>query len=393
MRPIHCLVPLACSFVAATAVAQTGRTMKLMAPVVLGQTASMVIVHPSSLAGNQFAMAMCSPNHPGALPLSIPGQVEGVLRLDPFAYGVLGIGVLDASGQSPAFAFLVPNNPLLVGATFDVQGADLDGSGLITLTDNDLEIEVAAPPPASLNMVAIAAGSFSMGSSEPLNVPPYNNQATAQPVHPVTITRPFWMGKYEVTQAEYQAVMGTNPSFAIGANLPVERVSADQAIAYCDTLSAQEAIAGRLPTGYVYRLPTEAEWEYCCRAGTTTEFHYGASLLCGQANFSSSLHTGSSCGASGTVAVGSYLPNAWGLHDMHGNVTEWCLERWNGVSPYSAGAAVDPLVRTGPYRVFRGGSWSSFYNSSDCRSASRNGFFPSSSGNIIGFRVVCAPIL
>jgi hypothetical protein len=113
-------------------------------------------------------MAMCSPSYPGALPISIPGVVVGVLRLDPLAYGVLGVGVLDASGVSPALQFLVPNNPLLVGASFDVQGADVDGAGLITLTDNDLEIEVAAPPPASLNMVAIAAGTFQMGSPEPV---------------------------------------------------------------------------------------------------------------------------------------------------------------------------------------------------------------------------------
>ncbi|MFO1030006.1 MAG: formylglycine-generating enzyme family protein [Planctomycetota bacterium] len=391
MLPTRLLVPLACSFVAATAVAQTGRTMKLMAPVVLDQTAVMVMEYPPSIAGHQFVMAMCSPSHPGALPVSIPGVAEGVLRLDPLAYGVLGVGVLDASGVSPVLQFLVPNNPLLVGASFDVQGADVDGAGLITLTENDLEIEVAAPPPASLNMVAIVEGTFLMGSPEPIGVAPYFNGANAQPVHPVTITRPFWIGKYEVTQAEYQAVMWSNPSNSVGANRPVEMVSWHQAVAYCDALTVQEAAAGRLPSGYEYRLPTEAEWEYCCRAGTTTEYHYGSTLLCGQANMSVSYHTSSSCSATGTTDVGSYAANVWGLHDMHGNVREWCLD---GTAPlssatYPAGLVTDPYEAAGASKVVRGGSYlePSFF----CRSAWRNGYPPGFPGDRTGFRVVCAP--
>ena len=276
--------------------------MKLMAPVVLGQTASMVIEHPPSLAGHQFAMAMCSPSYPGSMSVTSPGVAEGVLLLDPLAYAVLGVGVLDASGQSPALTFLVPNDPLLVGASGDFQGADIDGAGLITLTDNELKLVVAAPPPASLNMVAIAPGTFQMGSPwTPLGVPPYYNAPMSQPVHAVTITQPFWMGKYEVTQAEYQALMGNNPSYfqgaayPNGANRPVETVTWVNAVAYCDALTVQESVAGRLPSGYEYRLPTEAEWEYCCRAGTTTEYHYGSTLVCGQASFGYSFHTFSSC--------------------------------------------------------------------------------------------------
>lgn len=363
--------------------------MKLVAPVVLGRTASMVMEHPPSLAGHPFAMAMCSPSYPGALPVSIPGQVEGVLRLDPLAYGVLGIGVLDASGVSPALMFFVPNDPLLVGASFDVQGADVDGLGLITLTDNDLEIDVSEPPAASLNMVAIAAGSFSMGSPEPLYVTPYFNQPSSQPVHTVTITQSFWMGRYEVTQAEYQAVMGSNPSHFSGANLPVETVSWNQAVAYCDALTVQEAAAGRLPSGYEYRLPTEAEWEYCCRAGTTKEFHYGLTLVCGQANFHFSQHTSSYCGATGTVAVGGYTANALGLYDMHGNVREWCLDSWDYSANYPTVAVADPYVTSGPRRIVRGGFWGSY--SIDCRSAIRYGSYPDTTGNVTGFRVVCAP--
>ncbi len=365
--------------------------MKLMAPVVLGETASMAMQHPTTIAGNVYALAVCSPSFPGTLPLAIPGVITGVLRLDPLAYGVLGIGVLDASGVSPELQFLVPNDPLLVGASFDVQGADVDGAGLITLTDNDLEIEVAAPPLASLNMVAIQEGTFQMGSPEPLGVAPYFNQANTQPVHAVTITQPFWMGKYEVTQSEHQAVMGSNPSFFQGANRPVEVVTWNQAVAYCDALTVQEAAAGRLPSGYEYRLPTEAEWEYCCRAGTTTEFNVGGSLNCGQANHFSLAH----CVPHPTVwgqtsPVGSYAANAWGLHDMHGNVWEWCLDSWDGIANYPAGSVSDPYVTSGPDRVVRGGGWGS--NSIVCRSAVRFGGGPNSSGFGIGFRVVCAPI-
>ncbi|MFO1030000.1 MAG: formylglycine-generating enzyme family protein [Planctomycetota bacterium] len=397
MKPSRLLAPLACSLVAATAVAQTGRTMSLRAPVVLGQAASMVMEHPSSLAGHQFAMAMCSPSHPGALPVSIPGVAVGVLRLDPLAYGILGIGVLDATGVSPALQFLVPNDPLLVGASFDVQGADVDGAGLITLTDNDLEIVVAAPPPASLHMVPISAGTFQMGSPvTPLDVAPYFNQSSSQPVHPVTITQPFWMGKYEVTQAEYQAVMGSNPSYFTGpfhpnsAIRPVEQVSWYMAVAYCDALTVQEAAAGRLPSGYEYRLPTEAEWEYCCRAGTTSEYHQGATLVCGQENISYSHHSSASCAIGQTTPVGSYASNAWGLHDMGGNVTEWCLDAWDFVANYPAGAVADPYVTSGANRVFRGGSWLDY--SSASRSAFRYCFAPNGIYYLFGFRVVCAPV-
>ncbi len=368
--------------------AQTGSSMKLMAPVVLGQTASMVMEYPPALAGRQFAMAVSSPSYPGELLMS--GGIVGVLRLDPLAYAVLGVGVLDASGVSPALTFPVPNDPLLVGASFDVQGADIDGAGLITLTDNDLEIEVAAPPPASLNMVAIAAGTFQMGSTAV--------GGSALPVHAVTITRPFWMGKFEVTQAGYQAVVGSNPSYHQGpsypnsASRPVEQVTWPTAVAFCVALTVQEAAAGRLASGYEYRLPTEAEWEYCCRAGTTTEWSFGTSLSCFQANHLSSFYCVPGLPPYGgqTNAVANYAANAFGLHGMHGNVWEWCLDSWGG-GGYAAGAVADPYGTTGSARIIRGGSWGVSANL--CRYASRAGSLPSAGGLLIGFRVVCAPVL
>lgn len=364
--------------------------MRLLAPVVIGQSSGFVMDHPPSIAGHGFGFAMCSPTFPGAIPVTTPGVVEGVLRLTPLAYGVLGIGILDSSGTSAAFMFTLPNDPLLVGATFDVQGADVNGAGFMTLTDNDLEVvvgPVAPAPPASLNMVAIAPGTFQMGS--------VTVGGAAVPVHPVTITSPFWMGKYEVTQANYLALMGTNPSYFQGApyansaNRPVEQVTWHDAVAYCVALTVQESAAGRLPTGYGYRLPTEAEWEYCCRAGTTTEWNVGNSLGCGQANIID-VSTGQGC-IGETSAVGSYAANAWGLHDMHGNVWEWCLDAWDWSASYSAGAATDPFVASGPVRIFRGGPW--YGVASDLRCATRNAFDPNGMNWGFGFRVVCAPVL
>jgi len=237
----------------------------------------------------------------------------------------------------------------------------------------------------------ISAGTFQMGSNAAGGAP-YFGDATTQPVHQVTISYNFWMGETEVTQAQYQALMGTNPSFFPGANNPVEQVTWNNAVTYCAALTAQQAALGNVPAGYQYRLPTEAEWEYACRAGTTTEFNTGAALFCNDAKFYYSYHSNSQCYSSGTgsstVPVGSYAPNAWGLYDMHGNVFEWCLDSY---ASYTAGAVTDPFVTGGPSRVVRGGSWGN--GSINCRSAYRSNAFPGFSNVDFGFRVVLAPVL
>jgi formylglycine-generating enzyme required for sulfatase activity len=133
----------------------------------------------------------------------------------------------------------------------------------------------------------------------------------------VTLTRGFWMGRYEVTQGEYLAVMESNPSYFTGdTNRPVENVSWNDATNYCAKLTVRERAAGRLPAGWEYRLPTEAQWEYACRAGSTNRFHYGDDPGYTElANYAwYTINTGS------TQAVGGKLPNQWGLYDMHGNV-------------------------------------------------------------------------
>jgi len=241
--------------------------------------------------------------------------------------------------------------------------------------------------PTPAGTVAIPSGSFQMGSNA-ASGPPYYGGSATQPVHPVTISYCYWMGQHEVTQAEYAALMGTNPSYFPGANKPVERVSWFNAQAYCVALTAQQSTLGNVPPGYQYRLPTEAEWEYACRAGTTTEFNVGSALFCNQAKFDYSYHSNSYCSSNSTVPAGSYAPNAWGLHDMHGNVWEWCLDSY---AAYGGAPVTDPFVTGGPYRVFRGGSW--YYFSSSCRSASRSNHDPGNTNYGVGFRVVLAPVL
>ncbi|MDF1837630.1 MAG: formylglycine-generating enzyme family protein [Planctomycetota bacterium] len=243
------------------------------------------------------------------------------------------------------------------------------------------------PRQVAAGMVPIPPGTFEMGSSAASGAPYYGN-ANTEPVHSVTISQPFWMGKYEVTQVEFQALMGWNHSSFLGSDRPVEEVTWQGARAYCAALTAREAALGKVPTGYEYRLPTEAEWEYACRAGMPTEFNTGAALYCGDARIDRSNHSQTFCNAGSTVNVGRYAPNGFGLYDMHGNVFEWCLDSY---ANYYSGAVTDPLVTGGAERVIRGGCFGG--PSFTCRSASRIGTPPLTDHSIIGFRVVLAPVL
>ncbi|QDU68507.1 formylglycine-generating enzyme family protein [Engelhardtia mirabilis] len=325
--------------------------------------------------------------------LAFPGALGEVLLSlaapDPFT--TLGPVAWDGGAAAPAsFDLAVPLDPALSGLTIYLQGSLLQSVGFPSLgLTNGLAVTLSEPSFSGL--VPIPAGTFQMGSNAAGGAP-YYGSSTEQPVHQVTISQPYWMGRYEVTQAEYQGLMGTNPSGYLGADKPVETVIWFNAVAYCDALNAQQTALGKVPAGYQYRLPTEAEWEYGCRAGTTTEFHYGPALFCNQARFSYSDHSSppASCqNPLGTVPVGSYAPNAWGLYDMHGNVWEWCMD---GFSSYTASAKTDPYVSGGLYRVLRGGSWA--FNSTYCRSADRYYVDPGLvHNNYYGFRVVLAPVL
>lgn len=254
----------------------------------------------------------------------------------------------------------------------------------VRLTVDDTKYAVVPPPfPAPRpNLVWIPPGTFTMGS--PANeTDRYSDEG---PQTRVYLSKGFFMGKYEVTQREYHEVTGSNPSYFTGdLDCPVEQVSWNDAVAYCTKLTENESKAGRLPAGYVYRLPTEAEWEYACRAGTTTRFSHGDDP--GYAMLKN--YCWYSANSNGrTWKVGGKLPNPWGLYDMHGNVWEWCLDWYQ--DSLAGGIVTDPTgPRSGSNRVVRGGSWSD--GGSGCRSAYRWYYWPGNRNRIIGFRVLLAP--
>jgi formylglycine-generating enzyme required for sulfatase activity len=207
--------------------------------------------------------------------------------------------------------------------------------------------------------------------------------------HTVTLTKGFYLGKYEVTQAQYEAVMTGNsnsmsatPSNWPGnPNRPVEKVSWDHVQVFLTRLNAAEQAAGRLPAGWSYVLPTESEWEYACRAGTTTVYSWGNSIATSNANYDQS-------DISQTRDVGQYAANPWGFFDMHGNVLEWTADWY--LAAYPTGSVTDSTgPASGSYRVARGGSWLTSANVA--RSARRTWFVPADSNYYLGFRVGFRP--
>jgi formylglycine-generating enzyme required for sulfatase activity len=232
-----------------------------------------------------------------------------------------------------------------------------------------------------VKMALIGPGSFMMGST----VKKKRGQYYEGPTHRVKLTKGFYMGVTEVTQEQWKSVMPDNPSRYKGADRPVENVSLEDCVKFCKLLTQKERAQGKLPEGAEYRLPTEAEWEYACRAGAKTKYGFGDS----ETELGEYAWYRENCVR--TQPVGMKKANAWGLFDMHGNVWERCSD-WLG--SYSAGEAEDPTTkrpseksRLHNHRVFRGGSWGS--TAAHCRSAVRNGSFPrvrQFSG--VGFRLV-----
>jgi len=245
-------------------------------------------------------------------------------------------------------------------------------------------------------MVLIPAGTFRMG-----NITHHpNGSDSEQPVHTVIITYPFLMSRTEVTQALYEEVMGENPSYFRGQALPVESVSWYDAVAFCNALSKKEG----LDTCYTgsgndivcdfaangYRLPTEAEWEYACRAGSETDFHNGNmthpfNIPLDPVLARTAWYSGNA--GSTTHPVARKEANAFGLHDMHGNVWEWCWDRWDE-NYYEVSPNKDPRgPSTGSHRILRGASW--YDHARDCRSSYRYFDYPIRRNNhYYGFRIV-----
>ena len=235
-----------------------------------------------------------------------------------------------------------------------------------------------------LEMVASVPGEFLTGS--PLEE---KGRRDFEPQHRVRLTQPFWIGRFPVTQTEYEAVMRENPSMFSGERRPVEMVDWNQAMTFCAKLT--ESFVFAVSERFVFRLPTDAEWEYACRAGTTSAFNDGSDCTKPWGKDPALTRLGWFDRNSGgkTHPVGEKKPNAWGLHDMHGNVSEWCLDGWREYTwrEYTGEAQINPLGPIDEYAccVSRGGSWSSpaSFSRAACRFEARPGF----RSNHLGFRL------
>jgi len=238
----------------------------------------------------------------------------------------------------------------------------------------------------AIDLVRIPAGKFMMGSSE---------EDREKPIHEVSLPQ-FWMGKYAVTQKQWQTVMGKNPSRFKGKNLPVENVSWHEARDFCARLAKT--------TGKPMRLPTEAEWEYACRAGTNTPFAFGKMISPKLVNYDGNRPYGDAPEGDyrqKTVDVNDFYPNGWGLYQMHGNIREWCLDEYhdsystkptdlkrNGSQPWGD---IDVNENNNCYRLLRGGAW--IFNAVNCRSTYRDWSVARSQDGNNGFRVVFVSFL
>jgi formylglycine-generating enzyme required for sulfatase activity len=233
-----------------------------------------------------------------------------------------------------------------------------------------------------MKLVRIPEGEFSMGSHD------YET-----PAHRVRITKSFLLGQTEVTQRQWERVMGNAKPWqgathiTEGRDVPVTWVNWNEAVGFCEELTVQERREGRLPSERSYRLPTEAEWEYACRAGTKSRYSFGndEELLGDHAWF---IENTAFRDRNHPQAVGRKRPNAWNLYDMHGNVAEWCSD-WYDRDYYDSSPTDDPPgpLAARSYRVIRGGNWHGY--PADCRSAFRLYISPANSNCYVGFRVVC----
>jgi len=234
-------------------------------------------------------------------------------------------------------------------------------------------------PDLGMKLIYVASGSFRMGSKD--------GELDEKPVHKVTISKGYWIGKYEITQREYQLIMLTNPSYYKNLNKPVECVNWYEAVEFCKKLTEREFKAGRLLAAYEYRLPTEAEWEYAAHGGSKSRgYKYSGS------NNIDKVAWYSKNSSRQTHEVGGKTANEIGVHDMSGNVWEWCLDRCNKSGVVSGlvtdtykNNTVDPFCNSS-YHIFRGGGW---YRGEDlCRVTNRAGNSPDRRLYYLGFRVV-----
>jgi len=303
-------------------------------------TAIFAVLAALATAGGLYVVDAQTKEKAGKVALTIPRLEKAIAAKDAF-------GADDALADLEALA---PKDARM--AVWREQVATVPGTGKMLVVDLGGGV--------TMHLMSIRPGTFIMGS----------DNGGDELTHKVTLTKPFYLGKYEVTQEQWERVMGSNPSTFKDAKNPVGNVSWNDCQEFVDKL--QKAVPGQM-----FRLPTEAEWEYACKAGTTRDY---AGDLDDMAWYSSN-------SGNRTHPVGEMKPNAWGLYDMHGNVCEWCAD-WSG--DYPATAVDDPRgPSSGLVRVLRGGGWSSLAN--DCRVAYRNGSLSTYRGSGCGFRVAAVP--
>jgi formylglycine-generating enzyme required for sulfatase activity len=267
-----------------------------------------------------------------------------------------------------------PPDPSLTTCNFETVSVDRSGeiisrqSGAAASFTENLTTQVG------LDLILIPGGKFMMGDDQ--------HHQDEQPIHQVELA-PFLMGKYPITQAQYQAIMGEAIGHGLGADYPIEQINWHDALAFCTKLSQQ--------TGKQYTLPTEAQWEYACRANTTTVFHFGATITPNLVNYNGEYpYNGAAPGENRAQAtpVGTFPPNGFGLYDLHGNVWEWCLDEYqpNYQTAPVDGSAVGDRNSPTAKRVMRGGAWD--YVAKGCRSAVRCSLDATLRMPGCGFRVV-----
>ncbi len=264
----------------------------------------------------------------------------------------------------------------LTTCTFETVSVDSNGEIIVRQSGSASGLIKRLAVDICLDLVLIPGGTFMMGDDR--------HHQDEQPIHQVTLS-PFYMGKYPITQAQYRSIMGDHLESGLGADYPAEKINWDDAISFCTKLSQQ--------TGKQYSLPSEAQWEYACRAQTTSNFHFGDTITPDLVNYNGEYpYNGAPIGQNRAQAtpVGTFPANQFGLYDMHGNVWEWCLDQYKPnylTAPIDGGAVVDDLSSAASAkRVMRGGAWD--YVAKGCRSAVRCSLDSNLRMNGCGFRVV-----
>jgi formylglycine-generating enzyme required for sulfatase activity len=260
--------------------------------------------------------------------------------------------------------------------TFETVRVDSNGEIIDRQPSSALCLTETLSEGVTLDLILIPGGTFKMGDNR--------HHPDEQPIHQVTLS-PFYMGKYPITQAQYRSIMGEHQGFGIGTDYPIEQINWHDALEFCTKLAQQ--------TGKQYRLPSESQWEYACRATTTTAFHFGDTITPDLANYNGDYpYNGAPQGENReqTTPVGNFPPNAFGLYDMHGNVWEWCLDEYQPnyqIAPTDGSAWINPnSLESEQKRVMRGGAWD--YVAKGCRSTVRCSLDPSIRIAGCGLRVI-----